>query len=344
MMGDHQTESESSSVQQPSDLRRCLSLLEARAPNLFRSLLGPMPLDQVAEMRRFIRVLDPQAVNQIDNLSDDDLGHYYVRGNHLGVLMDYRVVLFMLMTAPLELVDDLNDMFGFRGEESEAILRPPDAIDAHYHLDRLASMIKGASFKSIRDVQAPADIPDDRRVNLLGGIANYCDPSRWPTFENLQGLEGLDKPCIGIHPKRCMKALPDDQMLQRLGEYAQSDLISGIGEVGVEQVDPQEYKTLDMQLRALTLILPTVLTGPKKVLVLHCRSKQDDDSREHFDHLTVLLDLTLQAAQVLQSQLIHFHCFTGSFASAQRWLERYPNTYFGFTRLARLSDAFEKLP
>ncbi|KAH3890667.1 hypothetical protein DPMN_014752 [Dreissena polymorpha] len=61
------------------------------------------------------------------------------------------------------------------------------------------------------------------------------------------------------------------------------------------------------------------------VLVLHCRGMVDDCGTEAFMLLLNLLK------SLPQTQRIHLHCFTGNTYVLSRWLERFPETWFGFT-------------
>ena len=78
------------------------------------------------------------------------------------------------------------------------------------------------------------------------------------------------------------------------------------------------------------------------MLVLHCRGIVGD--LPHTDNLIQSLMDLLLASSIKQTQLIHFHCFTGSYQVAQTWLKNFPNTYFGFTRIGSHSNALPRLP
>ncbi|XP_053389031.1 putative deoxyribonuclease TATDN2 [Mercenaria mercenaria] len=75
--------------------------------------------------------------------------------------------------------------------------------------------------------------------------------------------------------------------------------------------------------------LKTVLqfVQEKQVLVLHCRGMEAESS-EVYSCLRYML-----MSMVKREQLIHLHCFSGSVATARQWIEVFPNTYFGFTKM-----------
>ena len=64
----------------------------------------------------------------------------------------------------------------------------------------------------------------------------------------------------------------------------------------------------------------------RHVLVLHCRGKNGDDGTVANLKLLALLRLSVE-----RNQFIHLHCFTGNVYVLNRWLEFFPNTFFGFT-------------
>ena len=68
--------------------------------------------------------------------------------------------------------------------------------------------------------------------------------------------------------------------------------------------------------------------GVPELLVLHCRGMKDKDNSEAYD----LLCQSLQHC-VGQGVLIHLHCFNGKPKVVKKWLEAFPNTYFGFTKM-----------
>ncbi|KAL8592308.1 hypothetical protein ACOMHN_036942 [Nucella lapillus] len=85
-----------------------------------------------------------------------------------------------------------------------------------------------------------------------------------------------------------------------------------------------------IQKALLRKLLPLVRRD--QVLQLHCRSSRPVTSITitygYFDLLTTLIK-----SRVPKKQRIYLHCFTGDTYVLAKWLEVYPNTHFGFTRL-----------
>ncbi|KAH3811585.1 uncharacterized metal-dependent hydrolase YcfH-like [Dreissena polymorpha] len=92
------------------------------------------------------------------------------------------------------------------------------------------------------------------------------------------------------------------------------------------------------QVELLEKILPFL--EDRHVLVIHFRGMEGDCSTEAF-----LLLLYVLKRYVRTHHPIHLHCFTGNRYVQDRWLERFPGTYFGFNNEVRKfsSDQLEAL-
>jgi TatD DNase family protein len=318
------------------DLRKMLSMLEKHPDGYFASIAGPTVESQSKAMAEFIRIIDPSA-----DLSKLDFSEIRVFENHVGALIDWRVITPIMSDLDPSFSAYLCNSFGLEPNESEMICTVPKAVDSHYHLDRLEG-----GYQKLEDVPPPQDIPPNRKVNLLGAIANFCDPATWPSKDAISNWNF--KPTVGVHPTKYWELKKDESKLKQLKELIFSDRVSGLGEVGLQQkyVNSKHQELLDQKRFLTKTILPLVNEmnsnspdGLHKVLVLHCRGEARIPA--HRSLMVDALRTCLIEAKIPPTQLIHFHCFTGSFQDAQEWISSFPNTYFGFTKIR--SSAFARM-
>ena len=64
----------------------------------------------------------------------------------------------------------------------------PEAFDSHFHLDRTLRDTKLSSEGCFEDVLANAPVDADKKINLVGSVAIYCDPRTYPTDRYLQNF------------------------------------------------------------------------------------------------------------------------------------------------------------
>ncbi|XP_033123254.1 uncharacterized protein LOC117121944 [Anneissia japonica] len=113
----------------------------------------------------------------------------------------------------------------------------PRVFDAHLHLDRLhralglhpkASLIEVGRAELLQEGVQP--------VAVGGGIAVYCDPVTYPTFQEISSV--VRQPhCevdIGIHPKKKLTAT----QFERLRFLTGSRDVKVLGEIGLDHTQP----------------------------------------------------------------------------------------------------------
>jgi TatD DNase family protein len=234
---------------------------------------------------------------------------------------------FLEMYSPLDELQSTIDLRTDANHDAYDSSALRSAFDSHYHHDRTcrAFGLHGPT-TSFDDMRRPAQPLPHHEVHLVGAVANFCDPETWPTITEMNNLnsQGI-RVAIGIHPKTALRIQPRDYL--RFGELAASPLIHAIGEVGLDHSKPSNEWYQQEQM--LKHCLKSLSAG--HVLVLHCRGMKDKDPSEAYYRL---LDIML-GARVPSEQRIHMHCFGGSRKVTRDWLSAYPNTWFGFTLLAR---------
>ena len=91
--------------------------------------------------------------------------------------------------------------------------------------------------------------------------------------------------------------------------------------------------------KSVSITPPLVRSGPSRpltpfvsfsacpVLVVKCRGMLSQDPSEAFDVLRTTLHINVPG-----TQLVHFTCLTGDHQVVEKWLESFPQTYFGFRK------------
>ena len=225
----------------------------------------------------------------------------------------------------------------------------PDAIDGHFHLDRLSARVSLAPLWSLDHLGGAAPVQAPFRVKLVGAVANYCDPGTYPSLDKVRDLAALGVTvAIGCHPKthRTLSA----EVILRLRNLFHSQYVTAVGEVGLDATaqpfNPSQQ--IDVVKQFLKFLSPH---GPKKVLILHCRPSLDPDlcPVTQTDTLYQTL-LTLLRTEIPESarftQPIQVHSYSGSFQMAKHWISVFPNIVFSFSHILtrKFPDAFQQLP
>ncbi|KAH3834935.1 hypothetical protein DPMN_108268 [Dreissena polymorpha] len=105
------------------------------------------------------------------------------------------------------------------------------------------------------------------------------------------------------------------------------------GEIGIDHSDPEsEWAYQSKLLQRLT-----PLVKREHVLVIHCRGIKDDCGTEAF-----LLLLHHLKKRISRMQRIHLHCLTGYPYVLERWLEQFPETWFGLTSMVKNFDRYQR--
>ena len=197
------------------------------------------------------------------------------------------------------------------------------AFDSHFHMDRLRKQT-GVRTWSVEDVEScrRGAVPE---VNLVGGVANFCDPATYPTVEIIRKLseQGVEV-TVGLHPKFAATVSP--AALEHLSRLVALPEVAGVGEIGLDQT--VKSKKFPMQRDVLAECLAMV--QERHVLVLHCRESSQDTKSD------LLASLFYQVSEMVPTeQRIHLHCFSGTTSDMRRWTRHFPNVYIGFTPMAR---------
>jgi TatD DNase family protein len=288
-----------------------------------------------------------------DEMPDIDFNVILPTGNHVGILGHWRVLSDICARISVigqgrQRLQQLSDTYALEEEEAKAVyeasLAHPKAFDSHFHFDRLFESAR-KPLLNMDELLAMPKHPDytesEHQVNLLGAIANYCDPSRWPNLEALESMNTQFKPTIGVHPKKLHEM--SKEKFDELMQLMRSPKVAGLGEVGLDIRDPSDYQELDQQKKKLLGLLQLAIGEFKdKVLVLHCRGSRMNPG--HVDAMYNDLCNYLRSAEVPKEKLIHLHCYTGSAETLRFWISKYPNTYVGFVHAAGDPDVIAQIP
>ena len=218
----------------------------------------------------------------------------------------------------------------FQAPEEAAIqevqLVAPGLFDEHFHLDRTLRDMNLPFYGSLLDILTNDPVDEDNETNLVGSVAIYCDPRTYPTKRCLQQMPSHMSVGIGSHPKhaRNSEARIEEEVRQFHRIIRHRGMIA-FGEVGLDHTLPMKYWTYQVDLQKK--VLPFL--EDRHVLVLHCRGMEVDYGTEAF-----LLLLHFLERQVRPQQPIHLNCFTGKKNVVERWLQKFPMTFFGFTNIA----------
>ena len=203
-------------------------------------------------------------------------------------------------------------------------------FDAHFHPDRLSA--KTSKFRAGEPL-APGRMPD-RRVLLVGGVMNFCDPHEFlsPQFEGNFDRDPKFKMAVGIHPKKAhvYSGRQWDAFLRLLNHPR----VVGVSEVGLDfSVDPAHWRSQEDLFRR---ILGLGTNG--FVLVMHLRGTQADP----LGSVVYRLGHRLLRRHCSRYQRIHLHCFSGDEGMMRAWMDEFPNCFFGITGLIRSFSAQQR--
>lgn len=202
---------------------------------------------------------------------------------------------------------------------------PCNLIDSHCHLDRSSKKLLGTGLLTMErwtseQLERPPCVPN---VNLIGAVIIYCDPESYP---DMMPVAEKWRVAVGLHPKKVGDIT--SKQLDRLKQLIQNNRVSAVGEVGLD-TSPGSC-SVESQIHFLRDLVTWV--KPYMPIILHIRSAQ----RHSSDLYKVALDILQDSCH--RSQNFVLHCFTGNTTSAKKWLQIFPNTYFGFTHLVTQFD------
>ena len=192
--------------------------------------------------------------------------------------------------------------------------------DSHFHPDRIG--------KKCGESTNPGRVPD-HPVELVGGVANYCDPEFYldPNFiDRVVGAqEGHNswKIAIGIHPKRATTY--STEHWRALVHHSHHPRVVGFSEVGFDfTVPPQQWRDQENLFKEL---LDLGTRG--RVLILHLRGVTSASPAAHN------ISRRLLEQNCSSDQRIHLHCFSGETSQVRSWTSRFPHCYFGLSALVK---------
>lgn len=191
--------------------------------------------------------------------------------------------------------------------------------DTHCHIDFVFNRFKhaGSSFAEFKKkVAFPA--------NFKGCIGSFSDPAAfsslgiWSELLAQDGIWGT----FGMHPHHAKYF--DLKMEARLRKALQHPKAVAVGECGLDY-SLRSTSPIDVQ-KEVFLKHVYLAKEFNKPLVIHSREAEDD--------LYILL-----SESGMKDWPIHIHCFTGNHSQLHRFVNEFPNAYFGFTNLVAYSTA-----
>lgn len=306
-----------------SALRICESLLLGTVTNLDGLVNFVNDLRQIRRGHYHVSIRQSRAMAAMCQLQDYEIPEEFSTApvNSPAALLHWRVLLVIF--ACLNERDRLSlvERYPVTGTWSEEETRP-EAFDSHFHLDRSRNVLRrrNASVEELCEMVLP-----DREyaVRLTGGVVVFCDPSTYPTQAEVLTLQQAGfHIAIGMHPKQASLYTEADHIAMQ--NCLSFPGVKILGEIGVDySVEPSRWANQHVLLDKVLKHLQS-----SHVLVLHARAIQGDQTGVGY------IQLLFQLKGVVPSnQKIHLHCFEGTTDIINRWIEEFPNTYFGFTGL-----------
>ncbi|XP_064487368.1 uncharacterized protein LOC135399566 [Ornithodoros turicata] len=204
-------------------------------------------------------------------------------------------------------------------------------IDTHCHLDFLFRKVcfQGtfARFRSIYERTFPSCY--EGCVAIFCNPASFGNPLVWKNLLKEDGVWGS----FGCHPHMAQEYTEetDEHLIQAL----QHPKVVALGEIGLDYSHKNSCNH-DVQKsvfrRQLCLALQFQLP-----IVIHCRDAMPDT-------LNILREV------IPRNHPVHRHCFTGSWAEAEMWLDAFPMLFLGLTPLVSyaynddLREAARRIP
>ena len=209
------------------------------------------------------------------------------------------------------------------------------AVDAHFHLDRLEREVRKKFQQSRRCESLESVLTLARLVNGLSGepqvglkcvVASFCDPAthhhmlrcqeEWGRF--LEGDARL-RIAIGFHPKYARQVVDDPMAtVERLRHLMRLPRGVAFGEVGM---DSTKKTPLAEQEKALRILLSGLRSSIATLPIqIHYRAGPGGG---FLPRLLKVLSEELDTAQTIQ-----VHYFTGAASEVHLWQQAFPNTFF----------------
>lgn len=191
--------------------------------------------------------------------------------------------------------------------------------DTHCHIDFVFNRFGHSG--SFKDFRSKFSFP----ANFKGCIGSFSDPASisptlgiWPELLDQEGIWGT----FGIHPHQAKHF--DKVVEKNLRTALAHKKAVGVGECGL---DYSLRSTSPVHVQKEVFLKHINLAKEfKKPLVIHSREAEDDLYEILSDH-------------DMFEWPIHIHCFTGNHSQLHRFVNEFPNTYFGFTNLVSYPSA-----
>ncbi|XP_052761473.1 uncharacterized protein LOC128204145 [Mya arenaria] len=210
----------------------------------------------------------------------------------------------------------------------------PKAMDSHFHLDRSLFKLNLNKFSSTQDLinVSVGSIPRNE-VEVVGGIANFCDPKHF--LGDYTHLGHGFSASVGIHPRNVSSIDSLPSILCKLDQQLKLANVVALGEVGLDHTEPEEK--WENQEKVLVEVLS--LVSIRTPVILHIRDQRDKEPGELYRRC---LNLIKTSGNTARNQPFHLHCFTGTTETMRSWLSEFPNTYFGFTGMVWFFDNYQQ--
>ena len=178
---------------------------------------------------------------------------------------------------------------------------------------------QGTSFQDTMAVVG--HIPEDYQVNLAGWTAVFCDMEFYPSPEKIDTL-ALDSVSVAIGAT----VMAEDEEIKSIRTFSHPNVVA-LGEIVLDYTTHLDWPRQERQF----LKLLSLANARNVVVVLHLRGISTDP----LARVVTLCGLALCAETLRKRQTIHLHCFYGHSDVVREWLKEFPNTYLGFTGMAR---------
>ena len=190
-------------------------------------------------------------------------------------------------------------------------------IDTHSHVDMIEGfcveeVIKNAKEAGVQKIIVPCAYPKD--VDKIFTLVN--------TYDELYGL-------LGVHPSEVKDW--DDSLIDKIKEYAKSEKVVGIGEIGLDYYWDKSFNDLQKEIFIKQIKLANELNLP---ICVH-------DREAHKDTFEIL------SAYNKNSKVL-FHCFSGSVEFMQECVKKGWFIALGgvvtFKNAVKMKDVAENVP
>ncbi|KAL5251937.1 hypothetical protein ACHWQZ_G014917 [Mnemiopsis leidyi] len=195
-------------------------------------------------------------------------------------------------------------------------------IDSHCHIDYL--FVRERNFGTFASYVESKDFPK----NFSGCVANFCDPPAWGEYQMYEDILTEDGVwgAFGLHPHNAKMWSPEIE--RDLIRACSHPKCVAWGEMGLDYGKGQMETSPDVIEMQKDAFLAQIKHALKlnKPFVIHARGAEMDA-------------FEIMKAKAPKDHKIHFHCYSGSWNTAWKMLEYFPNMYLGVTGLVTFGTA-----